>query len=218
VHILNLWNQWTIWIAMYWKELLATMEKYAFYASDHWDDLMTVIKWIFRLRHFDIHSRIVWFSILLGHQMIIVGVVFTAKQSFTSRPDKFDGLSLLPVEGVDSLGPPALWLNVQVFLCMLKICCSLIKFWQSSKEFLLENIHFLFEILSFFQWLITFLAELIMIHGLSLDDLTSSSLWTVYSLSGHSRLLLKWALGVWWMIIDICYWYFRLLSMILSYI
>lgn len=52
-----------------------------------------------------------WFSVDFTFEQILSNV--SAKQSFTSRPDKFDGLPLLPVEGVDSLGPPALWLNVQ---------------------------------------------------------------------------------------------------------
>lgn len=52
-----------------------------------------------------------WFSVDFTFEQILSKV--SAKQSFTSRPDKFDGLPLLPVEGVDSLDPPALWLNVQ---------------------------------------------------------------------------------------------------------
>lgn len=52
-----------------------------------------------------------WFSVDFTFEQILSNV--SAKQSFTSRPDMFDGLPLLPVEGVDSLGPPALWLNVQ---------------------------------------------------------------------------------------------------------
>lgn len=52
-----------------------------------------------------------WFSVDFTFEQILSKV--SAKQSFQSRPDKFDGLALLPVEGVDSLGPSALWLNVQ---------------------------------------------------------------------------------------------------------
>uniref|UniRef100_A0A0C9SB61 glycerophosphodiester phosphodiesterase n=1 Tax=Wollemia nobilis TaxID=56998 RepID=A0A0C9SB61_9CONI len=52
-----------------------------------------------------------WFSIDFTAEEILSKVF--AKQSSLSRPYSFGELPVLPVEGVDSLGPPALWLNVQ---------------------------------------------------------------------------------------------------------
>ncbi|KAH9320905.1 hypothetical protein KI387_015544, partial [Taxus chinensis] len=52
-----------------------------------------------------------WFSIDFTAEEILSKVL--AKQSVLSRSYKFDGLPVLPVEGVDSLSPPALWINVQ---------------------------------------------------------------------------------------------------------
>eukprot|EP01018_Ginkgo_biloba_P036482 Gb_18319 [translate_table: standard] len=52
-----------------------------------------------------------WFSIDFTAEQILSKVL--AKQPFSSRTDIFDGLSVLPVEGVNSLNPAALWVNVQ---------------------------------------------------------------------------------------------------------
>lgn len=52
-----------------------------------------------------------WFSIDFTAEEILSKVL--AQQAISSRPSQFDNLPVLPVEGVDVLSPPALWLNVQ---------------------------------------------------------------------------------------------------------
>ncbi|GLJ48116.1 hypothetical protein SUGI_1015960 [Cryptomeria japonica] len=52
-----------------------------------------------------------WFAIDFTAEEILSKVL--AKQALSSRPSAFDNLPVLPVEGVDVLSPPALWLNIQ---------------------------------------------------------------------------------------------------------